>query len=91
VDEAGSGAGALKLIGNAAYDCVLLDYYLPDIDGLSLFERLRFAAPDLPVMILTGRGDEDIAVELMGLRGIEWVIFALKAREKWGLQGDSAF
>jgi hypothetical protein len=28
---------------------------------------------------------------ILGLRGIEWVIFGLKTRETWGLQGDSAF
>ena len=33
VDEAGSAAEALKLIGSSAYDCVLLDYYLPDMPG----------------------------------------------------------
>jgi PAS domain S-box-containing protein len=65
VDEAGSAAEALKLIGSSAYDCVLLDYYLPDMSGLSLFERLRAGSPDLPVVMFTGRGDEDIAVELM--------------------------
>src|SRR6266550_1558673 len=65
VDEAGSAVEALKLIGSSAYDCVLLDYYLPDVPGLSLFERLRAAAPDLPVVMFTGRGDEDIAVKLM--------------------------
>ena len=65
VDEAGSAAEALKLIGSSAYDCVLLDYYLPDVSELSLFERLRAAAPDLPVVMFTGRGDEDIAVKLM--------------------------
>jgi PAS domain S-box-containing protein len=65
VDEAGSAAEALKLIGSSAYDCVLLDYYLPDVPELSLFERLRAAAPDLPVVMFTGRGDEDIAVKLM--------------------------
>ena len=57
VDEAGSAAEALKLIGSSAYDCVLLDYYLPDVPELSLFERLRAAAPDLPVVMFhrTGR------------------------------------
>ena len=46
VDEAGSAAEALKLIGSSAYDCVLLDYYLPDVPELSLFERLE---PPLPI------------------------------------------
>ena len=65
IDEAGSAAETLELIGKTAYDCILLDYYLPDMPGLSLFESLRAAAPDIPVVMFTGRGDEDVAVELM--------------------------
>jgi PAS domain S-box-containing protein len=65
MDEAASAAQALTFIDGARYDCVLLDYFLPDMDGLALFKSLRTAAPDSPVLIFTGRGDEDIAVELM--------------------------
>ena len=65
VDEAGTAAETLKLIAQSDYDCVLLDYYLPDSPGLTLFESLRATAPDIPVVMFTGRGDEDIAVELM--------------------------
>ena len=65
IDEARTAAETLKLIGNSDYDCVLLDYYLPDMAGLSLLESLRAGAPELPVVIFTGRGDEDIAVQLM--------------------------
>lgn len=65
VDEAGTAAETLKLLRGTAYDCVLLDYYLPDMPGLLLFKSLRCEAPDMPVVIFTGRGDEDIAVELM--------------------------
>jgi PAS domain S-box-containing protein len=65
VDEAGSAAEALTLIQGARYDCILLDYFLPDMDGLALFKTLQTAVPDSPVLIFTGRGDEDMAVELM--------------------------
>jgi PAS domain S-box-containing protein len=65
IEEARTGAEALKLIAHSDYDCVFLDYYLPDVAGLSLLESLQAAAPELPVVIFTGRGDEDIAVQLM--------------------------
>ena len=64
-DEATSGAEALRLADRGAYDCILLDYYLPGGDGRALIADLRRAAPDTPVVIFTGQGDEDIAVELM--------------------------
>ncbi len=65
VNEARSAAEALEFVAATAYDCVLLDYYLPDMPGLEVFERIRAASPDMPVVIFTGRGDEDAAVELM--------------------------
>jgi signal transduction histidine kinase len=64
-DEASMADEVIDRIGRVRYDCVLLDYYLPGIAGLALLERVRAAAPDTPVVIFTGRGDEEIAVELM--------------------------
>ncbi len=65
LEEAGSGADAMHLVGTTSYDCVLLDHVLPDATALSLVPRIQAAAPDLPIVMFTGRGDEDIAVELM--------------------------
>lgn len=65
MDEASSAAEVLERLSAAVYDCVLLDYYLPAVDGLALLDQIRAAAPHLPVVIFTGRGDEEIAVALM--------------------------
>ncbi|MEO1342373.1 MAG: histidine kinase dimerization/phospho-acceptor domain-containing protein, partial [Cyanobacteria bacterium J06635_13] len=47
------------------FDLVLLDYRLPDINGLHLIEQIKALEIDLPLIILTGQGDEEIAVEMM--------------------------
>jgi PAS domain S-box-containing protein len=65
VDEAASAADALAHVTPDAYDCVLLDYYIPGVDTVSLLRRLHAAAETTPVVILTGRGDEGVAVEVM--------------------------
>ena len=65
VDEAGSAEEALALVGAGAYDAVFLDYNLPGLDGQALLGRLRATGLDLPVVMLTGQGDEQLAVELM--------------------------
>src|SRR5690606_11438680 len=44
-------------------ECVLLDYRLPDRDGIDLIEEL--VGRSLPVIMLTGQGDEHVAVEAM--------------------------
>lgn len=64
-DEASMADEVIERVGRERYDCVLLDYYLPGTAGLSLLQRIQAAAPDTPVVIFTGRGDEEIAVELM--------------------------
>ncbi len=63
--EATSGREALRRVREEPFDCVLLDWHLPGEDGTTLLRQLREAAPGTPVVIFTGRGDEDIAVELM--------------------------
>jgi len=40
---------------------ILLDLFLPDSRGIETFDRLFNAAPQLPILILTGSQDEDIA------------------------------
>jgi PAS domain S-box-containing protein len=65
VDEAASGQDALRRLREASYDCVLLDWHIPGDDGTTLLRDLRAAAPRTPIVIFTGRGDEEIAVELM--------------------------
>ena len=49
----------------APLDLILLDYRLPDIDGLQLIANIKALNLDLPLIVLTGQGDENIAVEIM--------------------------
>ncbi|MEG4273091.1 MULTISPECIES: response regulator [unclassified Microcoleus] len=64
VEETENGL-LLNQIFECKFDCVFLDYGLPDGDGLSLVKHLREAGLKVPLIVLTGQGDEQIAVELM--------------------------
>jgi DNA-binding NtrC family response regulator len=61
--SAGSSAEALALLDSFRPDCALLDYNLPGLDGLQLMAALREREPELPVIILTGHGNVQLAVE----------------------------
>jgi two-component system phosphate regulon response regulator OmpR len=53
-----NGRGMDQLLSEQHFDLVVLDLMLPDEDGLSICRRLRVEQPDLPVIMLTARGDE---------------------------------
>ena len=54
---------ALDLLPSQNFDVVLLDLSLPDSDGLDTFGRLQQVASDLPVLVLSHRADEDLALK----------------------------
>jgi CheY-like chemotaxis protein len=73
LDEAATVLEALALVGGGGYDCVLLDYNLPGGDGLTLLRGIRQAGLALPVVMLTGQGGEEVAVELMKAGAADYI------------------
>ncbi len=63
--EAATCEAALAEIRQQSFDCIFVDYYLPDGNGIDLVQRLRRSGLRIPLIALTGQGDEQIAVELM--------------------------
>ncbi|WP_341367148.1 response regulator [Yoonia sp. BS5-3] len=57
------GAGAMRHAKEQAFDCVLLDLRLDGEDGLDVLAKLREARPNLPVIVLTGQGNEQAATD----------------------------
>ncbi len=58
---------------NQDFDLVLLDYRLPDINGLNLIAEIKALNLDLPIIVLTGQGDEEIAVEIMKAGAADYI------------------
>src|SRR5438477_8307188 len=66
IREAGTGQAALDQF-KEGIDLVLLDYRLPDIDGLSVLRELKKLDPDVLIILLTAFVNVETAVEAMKL------------------------
>jgi PAS domain S-box-containing protein len=74
--EAETGRDGLRRRRDFNPDCVLLDLNLPDLDGLKMIRLLREGRDTLPcaVVMLTGAGNEEVAVEAMKLGVMDYVV-----------------
>jgi len=74
VTAACSARDGLEQLARNEVDCVLLDYRLPDADGLECLRMIRQRHPDLPVVVITGAGSEEVAVEAMKLGASDYLV-----------------
>lgn len=65
LQEANRAKLGIELLKTESFDCAFVDYQLPDCDGLTLVHNLREAGIKIPLVALTGQGNEETAVSLM--------------------------
>ena len=63
--EASNGESGLNVLEDNIPDVILLDYSLPGRNGIEVLKRIRAKHPYIPVIMLTGQGNEEIAVQVM--------------------------
>lgn len=56
---------AYERLGKEGIGAVLVDLFLPDSQGIETFNKLLLAAPHVPILVLSGPGDEDIAMQAL--------------------------
>ena len=68
-----SGEEAIEALKRSRYDVLILDHRMPGMSGLNILQWLHEQKSDLPVIMLTAAGSENIAVEAMKLGAYDYV------------------
>ena len=63
VDLVTSADVALEMIKSGIYDAIVSDYQMPEMDGIEFLIKLREFNPDIPFILFTGRGREEIVIQ----------------------------
>lgn len=53
----------MELLEKQEYDCIISDYQMPILDGIGLLELIRARFPELPFILFTGKGREDVVIQ----------------------------
>ena len=73
VAEASNGLGGLEMILNNDYDLVLCDIKMPKMDGVEVLEKVKKVKPEIPIVMISGHGDLDTAVNTMRLGAFDYI------------------
>jgi len=73
VDEAGDGAEGLKKVESSSFDLVLCDIKMPKMDGLEVLAKLQELNPDLPVVMISGHGTIETAVDAIKSGAFDYI------------------
>lgn len=73
VSISGTGRDALDKVGKESFDLILLDYKLPDIDGLEVAQTIRRAHPDILVVFMTGYASLETALTVMKMGAVDFL------------------
>jgi DNA-binding NtrC family response regulator len=73
IDEASDGEEGLKRFSEKAYDLVLCDIKMPKLDGIEFLEKAKAINPDVPVIMISGHGNIETAVEAVKKGAFDYI------------------
>ncbi len=73
VEEAEDGLEGVNLITKNDYDLVLCDIKMPKMDGVEVLEKVKNLKPEIPIIMISGHGDLDTAVNTMRLGAFDYI------------------
>ena len=73
IDEAADGEEGIKKFSNTSYDVVLCDIKMPKLDGIEFLEKAREINADVPIIVISGHGNIDTAVEAVKKGAFDYI------------------
>lgn len=73
VEEAEDGLAGIESIKREDYDLVLCDIKMPKMDGVEVLEAAKKIKPEIPIVMISGHGDLDTAVNTMRLGAFDYI------------------
>ena len=73
VEEAEDGLLGIEMIKNKDYDLILCDIKMPKMDGVEVLEKAKKINPEIPIIMISGHGDLDTAVNTMRLGAFDYI------------------
>ncbi|GGK60015.1 MULTISPECIES: sigma-54-dependent transcriptional regulator [Flavobacteriaceae] len=73
VEEAEDGLLGIEMISKSDYDLVLCDIKMPKMDGVEVLEKAKKIKPEIPIVMISGHGDLDTAVNTMRLGAFDYI------------------
>ncbi len=73
LDEAEDGLIGIEKIRKEDYDLILCDIKMPKMDGVEVLEALKKLKPQIPIVMISGHGDIDTAVNTMRLGAFDYI------------------
>jgi len=73
VEEAADGLEGIEKIREQDFDLILCDIKMPKMDGVEVLEAVRKLKPEIPIVMISGHGDLDTAVNTMRLGAFDYI------------------
>ncbi|MFC7072033.1 response regulator [Halovenus rubra] len=73
VETVSKAADGLEELATSSFDCVVSDYDMPEIDGIEFLKRVREEFSELPFILFTGKGSEEIAAEALSNGATDYI------------------
>jgi DNA-binding response OmpR family regulator len=78
LDPAYNGGQAIEKLKTRKYDIVILDYKLPDINGIDLLKKVRPLGLNIPIVFVSAMDDTDLSFEAMKEGACDYIVKTFK-------------